>query len=482
PDQTPQTVYTDIEGSFWIDDLTDNMDEVVVVHPPHLSGAKLACTGTTEPRYDTVSVYSAHCDSEHNTSHPVLIQTFSGVFSINQDFEFPEYPTSVDPNCFYVEMITDNSNSDFTGLTCGYVSAAYSQGATTEVYTDLTGSISNDVYENNMDASYIVYPPDMVSASLHCTGNIEGGADELRLYTGQCDGSDNDDLQFNDATLVQTYSGSLDINWSMQTDGGTDHCFKLEMVTDAHGYQTQSFTCDYVATAGTPYVPPAVTRETFLFTATSGTIEVDKYLDNQLDTFLVFPGGMRCASVTCSGSTEQGYDFVELYKAQCSDAMPDTYTSQTLVESDSGSIYIDEYMEFDDTYNCFYVQLETDSSISDYSGFTCDYQASRPLFLLPTFLLVLSLGVMVTAALLCCCCCRCCAVNRYKRAQSKAGLSPTNVVLVPGQSRQPVTTPVTLTHNLYQNAPYTSMPQGNAVLVNGSIYSQQIPSMYQRSY
>ncbi|GIQ92332.1 hypothetical protein KIPB_016035, partial [Kipferlia bialata] len=110
----------------------------------------------------------------------------------------------------------------------------------------------------------------------------------------------------------------------------------------------------------------------------------DRYVNNQVDTWVVNPGstGPLSAHILCSGTTQQDADYVSVYSGLCELG---TVVSQTLLDKQSGTLSIEESLLFPPSEDptgtktsCLVVRFETDSDGTGYDGFECQYFLDPP--------------------------------------------------------------------------------------------------------
>ncbi|GIQ80657.1 hypothetical protein KIPB_005441 [Kipferlia bialata] len=213
--------------------------------------------------------------------------------------------------------------------------------------------------------TYIMHPADNASSiSLKCTGSTLS-SDYLVAYTANCDSSGYP-TTYTGSQQVAYASGTIGIDGEYSLTSSSKDCVYVKFRSSyssmygSHG----DFQCDWAA-AG------AFTPQTTL----SGTFGPEDYDINRYEKYVVHPGDMASANVTCTGKMNQSSDEFELYKASC-DSSHDT-SQATLVVSADREISIDESLTFEGSLNCFYVIWRTkNNSYRDYGNLpTCTYQA-----------------------------------------------------------------------------------------------------------
>ncbi|GIQ82327.1 hypothetical protein KIPB_003443 [Kipferlia bialata] len=206
---------------------------------------------------------------------------------------------------------------------------------------EYSGTITNIGYNNNQSDNYIVNVPYAASATVKCTGEVEGvlGDDEVWLVRAFCD--ENNVTSNHD--ILEKESGSISIDESFAYDD-THNCFFVDFHTDSSETDYPGFSCEYV-----------VTREAVTYpalTAASGSFGNDVYVDNQHDTFIIHPASIASVSARFTGATEPVNDTIKV--------------------KDTAHVSHQE-LQFSGVENCFVVQFDTNESDHDYPGFTCNY-------------------------------------------------------------------------------------------------------------
>ncbi|GIQ80652.1 hypothetical protein KIPB_001483 [Kipferlia bialata] len=117
---------------------------------------------------------------------------------------------------------------------------------------------------------------------------------------------------------------------------------------------------------------------TQVFSDATGSFGVDyiEYADNMDETWVINVDPLpETVELRVSGETEANSDIVSIYKASCtSSGTIETGTSTQVGESLSGDIMsVNVSVDLDQTYNCVYVNFQTNDSFSSYDGFEVEY-------------------------------------------------------------------------------------------------------------
>ncbi|GIQ88954.1 hypothetical protein KIPB_011312, partial [Kipferlia bialata] len=200
------------------------------------SSISLTCSGYTQYGADYLRVYTATCDSYHNTSSGSRVTSDSGTINISRTMS--SLSTS---QCVYVIFDSDGSYSSGYDFSCSYTSSGSGSGS--GAYTSLSGSFGPSSYYNNQYQKFIVHPEDLASATVSCSGTSQYG-DYLKVYKAYCDSSDYP----SGASFVTSDSGTIDINESMNFSSSSYNCFYVLWDTDSSGYSSSDFPrCSYTA-------------------------------------------------------------------------------------------------------------------------------------------------------------------------------------------------------------------------------------------
>ncbi|GIQ85581.1 LOW QUALITY PROTEIN: hypothetical protein KIPB_007270 [Kipferlia bialata] len=155
--------------------------------------------------------------------------------------------------------------------------------------------------------------------------------------------------------------------YSAVCSGGSENCVYVQWAVDSRSTTAYSgFTCQW-----------AWTKDTYTYTADSGSFSNQGYFPTLDDKYIMFPESPEiwdAVQVRCTGTTGRK-DTVSLYSAVCSeDASGTTVGQPVLIGSEAGSIDLAHEIYPDAAENCIYIEWTVDSgSSTNYSGFTCEY-------------------------------------------------------------------------------------------------------------